>query len=712
MSNTNLRLIIEKIKNNELVLPDFQREYVWIKDEDKIREFIASVLALLPLGNIITFKDNCSSFANKEIGFNKAVSFSSQDEEVMFLLDGQQRITTLVLVFSNYIFDKVYKDRVYKEDLLLQKERIKKRFYLRIHKEDKAETDIDVFGYNDLILPFRQKVEFCSNEIIDLIECHSLTSEDILAMNISPGESPVNLDPLKNYLNQGLLPLYLVTDDICLREALESLAIDRAKTLGDSLKRQGIDYTISYFKSFNINIEKYDDRTQFDKQVDSFIKRNKECWVNDMCKYLSNCIEKLSLIELDVSGENTARAINMYEALNRGGAQLSTYDLIIARAANKACDYAKNNKLILEKYYNEELLKYIAKGTNIACWNSKEYMKTVDKNKDIAPVVISQFLNLLCFVANNANKNDLKMPNMELCSKSNDFCKAKQQLKLSADDITKFSETVMKSICDALMVLQFKCGIRSVKCVDYNLILLPLAYSMYLYETKSFINVDKLVDAFCGYYLLWIFTGEYQYDQSKRVVDHLNEIHNYLMCNKLRLDEARLNKILNIPNYNDLNILLYKNSDNPKKGVVNSILNYVLSKKPRDIIADKNGNFSRLTAWNLDLKLDAHHIIPLASAKNLRESTEQIRKQHIMINSPLNLVYISKDANLAISYRKPQDYLNDLSQDFESDYYIGTNDFRNLSKYNDDNIQLDKILSTRRSFLITQIKNDIENYLN
>ena len=44
--------------------------------------------------------------------------------------------------------------------------------------------------------------------------------------------------------------------------------------------------------------------------------------------------------------------------------------------------------------------------------------------------------------------------------------------------------------------------------------------------------------------------------------------------------------------------------------------------------------------------------------------------------------------------------------------YIGTNDFRDLSKYNDDNIQLDKILSTRRSFLITQIKNDIENYLN
>ena len=106
------------------------------------------------------------------------------------------------------------------------------------------------------------------------------------------------------------------------------------------------------------------------------------------------------------------------------------------------------------------------------------------------------------------------------------------------------------------------------------------------------------------------------------------------------------------------------------------------------------------------------HKLNFNENKGVRESTEQIRKQHIMINSPLNLVYISKDANLAISYRKPQDYLKELSQDFESDYYIGTNDFRDLSKYNDDNIQLDKILSTRRSFLITQIKNDIENYLN
>ena len=43
-SSVKLEDLLEDIDKNRLVLPDFQRDYVWIKEDDKIEDFIASVL--------------------------------------------------------------------------------------------------------------------------------------------------------------------------------------------------------------------------------------------------------------------------------------------------------------------------------------------------------------------------------------------------------------------------------------------------------------------------------------------------------------------------------------------------------------------------------------------------------------------------------------------------------------------------------------------
>lgn len=44
--------IIEKITNKEILLPDFQRNFVW-RDEEKQSRLIASVLAKMPVGSIL-----------------------------------------------------------------------------------------------------------------------------------------------------------------------------------------------------------------------------------------------------------------------------------------------------------------------------------------------------------------------------------------------------------------------------------------------------------------------------------------------------------------------------------------------------------------------------------------------------------------------------------------------------------------------------------
>ena len=94
--------IVRKIAEDKMLLPDFQRGFVW-KDEEQ-RKIVASVLAKMPIGSILLLKSKPDEYASKSIGMKEKNTYQSQDGEVEFLLDGQQRMTALTNVFSNVIF--------------------------------------------------------------------------------------------------------------------------------------------------------------------------------------------------------------------------------------------------------------------------------------------------------------------------------------------------------------------------------------------------------------------------------------------------------------------------------------------------------------------------------------------------------------------------------------------------------------------------------
>ena len=48
---------------------------------------------------------------------------------------------------------------------------------------------------------------------------------------------------------------------------------------------------------------------------------------------LNSCIDDISMGQIKVSASQRARAIDIYENLNRGGVCLNTFDLIMARVA-------------------------------------------------------------------------------------------------------------------------------------------------------------------------------------------------------------------------------------------------------------------------------------------------------------------------------------------------------------------------------------------
>ena len=84
--------ILEKIEEGKIVIPEFQRDFVW--KPEQVRELLVSVIAGYYIGTLIFIKEmsaNASPFKVKTI---KGVKNSISDM-VEIVLDGQQRLTSL-----------------------------------------------------------------------------------------------------------------------------------------------------------------------------------------------------------------------------------------------------------------------------------------------------------------------------------------------------------------------------------------------------------------------------------------------------------------------------------------------------------------------------------------------------------------------------------------------------------------------------------------
>lgn len=122
-SQISVNNIFEKIEKGELKVPDFQRAYVW--ERDNIINFLNSIYGGEPFGNIIIWKDeNCSLKSIKEINPIFKNYASSGGCSNLYLLDGQQRLTTLYVIKT---YEQINEDLKNNDDKLEYQE-IKKIF--------------------------------------------------------------------------------------------------------------------------------------------------------------------------------------------------------------------------------------------------------------------------------------------------------------------------------------------------------------------------------------------------------------------------------------------------------------------------------------------------------------------------------------------------------------------------------------------------------
>lgn len=677
-NGSDFKEIVRKIENEDILLPDFQREFKW-KDEDKQKGVVCSVLSRMPIGSILLLQSKSDEYACKRIGSKLDATISDSDKVIDFLLDGQQRLTVLANVFSNVIYEQTEK----LTDLISQ-QGLKKRFFLRIPKWINIDKENDLFGLKRFSFPIQnpdsEDPTFLTGDIKPFIECLNFTANDKTPYNPNSNLS-TDLDTFCLSNETGyLIPLFLLCptgdDANLIGDRFEIIIEDIAKKIKDEISLSyGALKTDAEKKSF---LNEIFDESKIDKIILDSNKLNTELdsksrsWARNIKSYLNTCISQARLNQITVTETNRARAIDIYENLNRGGVSLNTFDLIMAKVAKESKqNFFKRlvNNIKISKKYNldvvpEKMVNIITTFINSHNgYNASYQVGAYDSNKnEISTKYTDAFLNVAALCSYNKD--------FDFNAAKNDHMKRDCILNLDSAYINNQCENICNALDRAFFFFQTRCGIRTINEINYTLMLTLVAT---IFMNDDWFNDKKVHNLLESWYWCSIFSGEFDSDQNPQTIKNLKLITNYLLrknTNLSWLDDLR-NSVLNTNNFSDKALLLMEKTAYdriPKIPLRHFICQYFLSKTYTDMFDE---NLTVNVFSEVSDKLEAHHIIPLGSQKKVGEITDELRGDDKNIcNSPLNFVYITKQSNITISSDDLPDYARKITNQAKSDLKI------------------------------------------
>jgi len=96
-----IQTLVDELKTGKYLLPSFQRQYVW--DEDDIKDFVDSLVKNYPIGTIILWKPSTLSVSQIDPFSKPLIDVNGKNpREVFYIVDGQQRLTSLLLLLNNW----------------------------------------------------------------------------------------------------------------------------------------------------------------------------------------------------------------------------------------------------------------------------------------------------------------------------------------------------------------------------------------------------------------------------------------------------------------------------------------------------------------------------------------------------------------------------------------------------------------------------------
>lgn len=300
----DLNTILKNIISNDLILPDFQRGFVW--DSDQMKKLYASVLAKIPIGSILTLESSDDNFNCKQIGAKpRSRILPKPSKPIDYLIDGQQRITSLLAGFSTYYFENFNNDEneIASNDLLAI-------YFIKLPAKDNTESE-DFFGVRDLAFKKRYFSSSEMDSIIDSKYLFEISDKFGKKKKSFSVEDKSVFDEIFNYctkaekdetgLNFYRIPLQLINSDSDLIAETRAEIMDQIANFHKGTKKESA----------------------------------KTSWTTAISTYFSECLNGIGLEEIKVKNSDKTRAIDIYNNLNQGGVKLSILDLIIATVGTK-----------------------------------------------------------------------------------------------------------------------------------------------------------------------------------------------------------------------------------------------------------------------------------------------------------------------------------------------------------------------------------------
>jgi len=191
--------LLHDIKNSDLVLPEFQREYIWGKEQAK--QLMVSLFKEYPTGSFLFWKTK-ESIELKNMDIPKEKMGTTK-----VILDGQQRLTILYLLIVGTI-PPYYKEHEIEHDPRKLYFNLKTgvfQYYMR----SKMEGD-----------PFWVSVIECFNGDINIFEIAETKAEDDTKRLRLSQQLGDNLTKLRN-IKQRLYPIQIVPDTAHIDDAID-----------------------------------------------------------------------------------------------------------------------------------------------------------------------------------------------------------------------------------------------------------------------------------------------------------------------------------------------------------------------------------------------------------------------------------------------------------------------------------------------------------
>jgi hypothetical protein len=637
----------------ELVLPNFQRDFVWKPEAQE--HLLASFLVKLPIGSFLLLEGNGGEYASRPLCFKED---TRTDSKCYYLLDGQQRLSTIKNIFSDHLGAHDWDSNIDRLHTFL-----KYRWFLHVNHDSPYD---DILGFSNLRFKVDSGDSNGREKVSKLLTLEPSDVQDsIVRFKINktvdrdkfyhPGyrlqgsDFEKQIELAKLFARNSYIPLFdVLSEDMpLLTLTLKFLAQDRVGTLREIVSRDS-NQSEYYLGHLEPNIKRWYTEGKSDL-INNLWDRLTTHWVKHIVDHFQSLFDdeiRVPMIEVN----ELPRATSVFEYMNKGGTPLDNFDILVAKFARDRSNDTLYDLLENAVRKEFEVETSVSEESDKIFYSPDKFGVFAD-DKLVKPLKES-FLNIMSLLIEIDKKG---LNSVDILA-----IKKEKILKMERVDMEKILDVATTALTRSLAFLQFRCGIDKFDRFNYKLMLLPIA--TVLKDDDCWTN-KIVLDRIEYWYWASLFSGWYREKQNIRSINDIKQLNNWVRNNQKNDIQEREKKIFQESNYSDLDTLLLKNEERSvPSAVYNGLLQYILSKRPSDFTEKKE----ILKAWEVSAKqitLNDHHLIPLGSARSISESAKSLRSQKDnILNSPLNRTFITAEANNKIGAFDISRYLPFLNE--------------------------------------------------